>query len=243
MSQSKVSRIETGAICPSVEDTEVLCKALHLSQNDARVVEQAMRNLVKLDEQGLFCAVGGSWRHFQAEIGDLERTSTRICSYEVIVPGLLQTAEYIAALAKRDLAVASRFDFVQARLARQHVLFDEQKTFLFLLSESALCTGILDDKGMRMQRNHLITLSTLGNVELGVLPFVVQVSAPRDTHFAILDSTQIVTDGLMGFVSSTYPHDVELHDQYLGELSQSALWGEDARDFIRGLSTAKPGAF
>ena len=103
-----------------------------------------------------------------------ESESTRICNFQLIVPGLLQTAGY----ARHVFALghARSLDEIEAavtaRMRRAGILNDPSRQFDYVLWEAALretlgaAADVLQEQGER-----LISLDDLPNVSLAVLPF------------------------------------------------------------------------
>lgn len=141
MSQSKISRIESGRSLPSVSDLERIMKALDVppdAQQDILTVARAA-NVDYVSVRA--SARKGIWRR-QAEIKALCESSKSVRHFLPAIPsGLLQTADYArAALTPviegnpaRDIERA-----VRTRLDAQSVLDDESRQFHFLLTEQAV---------------------------------------------------------------------------------------------------------
>jgi uncharacterized protein DUF5753 len=117
---------------------------------------------------------------------DLERYADLIRTVEVeIVPGLAQCEAYARALhegAVNEEGITVE-EYVQARLARQHVLDqDHAPEYRLVLSESCLRREYGGPEVMREQIEHLIQFSQHRNVFLQVLPF--RIKTRRAAHMA-----------------------------------------------------------
>jgi transcriptional regulator with XRE-family HTH domain len=166
ISQSRVSRVETGRALPSLPVVEEWLRLTEAGPDERREISE-------LWEQAATAAV--SWGKFrqgqkQQDIATLERESTHIQTFQpVVIPGLLQTAEY----ARRVMAMAyagTNPKAVAARMERQSVLYDEAKRFDFLITEGAMRwhpPGV----DMRPQLDRLHSVASLPNVAINVVPF------------------------------------------------------------------------
>ncbi|MCX4748161.1 helix-turn-helix transcriptional regulator [Kitasatospora sp. NBC_01287] len=132
------------------------------------------------DARGLLLAAAGYLRperfpHHARSFVAVEDEAIVLNSYEsLLIPGLLQTAEYARALIAHrtppldDDAVEAR---VQARLERQQKLTRTPPIlFSFTIFEAALRTRVGGPEAMRRQLQHLLETGQLRNVSIQVLP-------------------------------------------------------------------------
>lgn len=131
MSAGKLSKIENGRVIPSVQDVDLILTALEVSEeakveflSAARVAateEAAWRELRRM----------GHWKHQQAIQAIEHRTATLRLFQGQLIPGLLQTAEYAAAVFSLPPALPeeTRAKTVAARLERQSVLSVRKKVW------------------------------------------------------------------------------------------------------------------
>jgi transcriptional regulator with XRE-family HTH domain len=169
LSQPKVSRIETGRSLPNLEEVRAWTRATGAS-------EEELGELAGLLEQLATSAT--SWRILhrlglagkQQEIQELERQASRITTFQpVMVPGLLQTADYARRVIETAYQPGDIGRAVAGRLERQAILYDQAKRFDFLITESALRwrpRGV----DMRPQLDRLMSVASLPNVTLAVVP-------------------------------------------------------------------------
>ena len=112
---------------------------------------------------------------FRIAIG-LEESASLIRAYEPqVVPGLLQTEDYIRAITADSFPAAPE-DFteraVTLRLTRQHLLSrPEPPGYWVVLDETVLRRPIGGRKVMRAQLEHLVQLAERPKVTLQVIPF------------------------------------------------------------------------
>lgn len=141
MSQTKISRIETGRALPTVIDVERILKALAVPGEVAdELLALARRANVDYASWRAYARVG-LYRK-QAELKALESSSHVMRHFLPAVPtGLLHVREYatetlsptVVGDPNRDVARA-----VQARMDRQTILDDTSRSFWFLMTEQAV---------------------------------------------------------------------------------------------------------
>jgi transcriptional regulator with XRE-family HTH domain len=242
-SQSKVSRIESGTTIPSLPEVTAWASAIGAPTG-------IHDSLVALVEAAFTEAQ--SWRdasrrrpHAQDEILALEsRTRTLRTFQPSVVPGMLQTAEYArrvlsmfpATLAQSDIPAA-----VAGRLNRQLALYETDRNFSFLITEAALRWRPGPPELMVAQLERIASVSTLDNVSVSVIPLGVQAVATLTHAFIIYDGwdeqdTLVEVDTIHAQLFVKRPGDVDLYRQRWERLTQMAVAGEEAREFISGLS-------
>jgi hypothetical protein len=247
-SQSKVSRIELGTAIPSLPEVTAWASALGASTG-------VHDSLIALAEAAFTEAQ--SWRdasrrrpHAQDEIRVLESRTRMLRTFQPsVVPGLLQTAEYArrvfsffpATLAASDIPAA-----VAGRLNRQLALYETDRNFSFLITEAALRWRPGPPELMVAQLDRIASVSTLDNVSVGVIPLGAQAVTTLTHTFVIYEGrdeqdTLVEVDTIHAQLLVKRPGDVALYRQRWQRLTQMALAGEDAREFISGLSAGLKG--
>lgn len=168
---SKINRIMTFTSKPSVGDAKMLGEAYGASAEMIDVLMDLARNLGKRGDWSGYRAV-----HHESvrQLVDMERHADRIRQARAeIIPGLLQTGDYVRALSHvpSPLGITKNEDqLVAARLDRQQVL-ERDVDVSFVLSESALRRVHGSREVMHEQLVRLIEVAQLPNVQLQVLPF------------------------------------------------------------------------
>lgn len=124
---------------------------------------------------------------------DIERHADQIrATHTEVVPGLLQTENYIRAMyadQPSDIEGLTSEEAVQARLARQEILDKSDPPQLhIILSESCIRRMWAPDEVMREQIQHLIKLSKRPRIMLQLLPYRMPPGsrAPIGTRFTLL---------------------------------------------------------
>lgn len=249
VSQSKVSRIESGAATPSSD--EVLAWA------EAVAAPEATRGLlVELAEQAHTEVY--AWQtalrertHLQDDIQERERQARRIMVYQPsIIPGLLQTAEY----AKRVLSLFqppyAEHDIpavLASRLDRQLALYEEGRKFHFLITEAALRWRPGPPKLLLPQLDRIASVSTLETVSIGLIPHSVQVVTYISHGFVIFDEGDDERAGedddeTIVMVETVHAN-LTVKGRYVADyrhrwslLSQMAVFDDEARAFLAEVS-------
>src|SRR5438270_382096 len=99
--------------------------------------------------------------------------------------------------------------------------------------EAALRAGIGGAEMMAGQLGHLITVASLPNVSLGILPD----RADRDAawpveSFWIFDDEQVAVELVSGYLTVTQPREIAMYAQVFAELAELAVYGAAARSLI-----------
>jgi len=228
VSQSRISRIETGHIIPQPDEVDRLATALKVDastrqqlHDQARAARSTMRSWRALHAQGVA-------KH-QGDIARMEQTATRLRLFQPnLVPGLLQTAEY----ARHSIELATEQQDVglgvARRMARQSMLYDRGKSFDFLITEGALRWRIVPADVHVGQLNHLASLATLENVSIGVIPWHAQVAALQNTMFCLVDDRLAYVELLGGEVVTEDRQEIAQYAATFAALQDAAVTGENA---------------
>ena len=228
VSQSRISRIETGHLVPQPDEVDRLATALKLDADArAQLHEQARAARSSMRSWRLLHARG--FAQHQTDIARIEQAATRIRIFQPnIVPGLLQTAEY----ARHAIELATTSEDIELgvarRMARQSILYERGRTFEFLITEGALRWRIVPTNVHVGQLNHLASLATLANVSVGVIPWYAQVAAHQSTMLCLFDDTSAYVELLNGEVTTEDRNDVAQYAATFAALAQAAVTGEDA---------------
>jgi transcriptional regulator with XRE-family HTH domain len=184
-------------------------------------------------------------------IVDLESMATEFCSYERgIIPGLLQTPEYIEAIMAIGDGIwwesswQARHDRVNFRLARQELIMnaDPPKTMHFVIADDGLRTEVGGPEVMARQLRHLLSLiDERSNVTIQVLPTTTANNPAPGAGLILLRLAQHHAVGLLPVLygPSVYiddPVDTDRLSRAFGRVAELALPPEESRDFIDDLA-------
>jgi transcriptional regulator with XRE-family HTH domain len=187
-SRSKLDRIEAGVNVIKPAD---LVAALDLYNADAET-RGALEELRKDARSGR----RGWWLTFADVFGTslpaLEHDANRIRNFEtIVIPGLLQTADYAAALiasARPDADQDGIDKRVRARMARQDAVFlrSDVPAAHFLIYEAALLCPVGGPEVMRAQLSELWAMSRRPNVTVQIVPLDAGAHAGLEGPFMLL---------------------------------------------------------
>ncbi|WP_337661730.1 MULTISPECIES: helix-turn-helix domain-containing protein [Actinoalloteichus] len=179
---------------------------------------------------------------------ELESEASKLENFEaVLIPGLLQTAEYAAAVAAGwdcgvpddDIAVAHRTEVRVRRQARLHS--DKPLLLHAVVHELALRSVIGGSQVMRRQLHHLAASAERPNITLQVLPASAGAHPSFGSTFAILHHGEHTTptvflDTLIRGIFIQEPEDVERCKITFERLRDFALNSTESVRLIRAVA-------
>ncbi|MGQ0774691.1 MAG: helix-turn-helix domain-containing protein [Pseudonocardiales bacterium] len=225
---SKISRIELAQNDLAAGDAKMLAEFYGDTTEHIEILLDLARGQRKRGRWDGYRAVYPEW--FRLFV-DLERHAATLQSVEVeVLPGLLQTDNYIRALHAdaQPLGPADNLENeVQARKERQAILTREDPPEVsFVLSESCLRRQVGSREVMAEQLDSLADMARLHNVQIQVLPFDARTFAGRIAYrFTLL---RIPSPGIAAPLEFVY---VESYDdaRYLDALdavvNYGTVWG------------------
>jgi hypothetical protein len=188
---TKIVKMERGWVPMRDPDIKELCEFYGVTDAETR---DGLLKLARLDRERR--KAKGWWKQLPkagalAEYVSMEDVASRLQAWQLsFVPGLLQTPEYIRALAVGE----GNWDdpdeielLVESRLKRQQRLYGDEPLQLYVVVwEAALRQLIGGPEVMRGQLGHLLEASKLPNVRLQVLPFRAGAHACGASSFSII---------------------------------------------------------
>ena len=233
---SKVSRLENARQTATEDDVVVWGQAVAVQPPviDALIAQAAALSVRQED-----------WRQrnrsglasVQEDIRDLESKTKAFRAFEPgLMVGLLQTAEYarnIFLKIKRIYSAPEQVDAaVRVRMQRQEILYDSSRTFRFVMPEAALRTRLAPVEVMRGQLDRLLAVSTLPNLELGIIPYEKELPSAPLTGFWIYNESLVgVATGSKDLLFRD-PGDLEIYVRTFEEYCEVAEFGEAGRAVI-----------
>lgn len=241
ISQGKISKIETGAQSARVDHVDGWARA-------CGVDDQTRVQLLELAKTALTEA--STWRREhragltakQTRVARWEQRAARIREFQPsLVPGLLQTTAYAAAVlgiadvsGQRDLNTA-----VTARIARQQILerAPDPRVELIVAEAALAWSPPGDDRLWPEQREQLVDAVLAQRVRLGVLPSAAP-GPPRLNAFTIYDFADtdeqlVVVETFAAELYHDDPRDVAVYVEIFDALAAVALFDEHAAELIR----------
>ena len=244
-SPTKLSRIETGQSGASARDIRDLCQLYDVT--DPRELE----NLMTLAREG---KQRGWWQDYAILYGTyvgLEAEASSIDIYQSgVVPGLLQTEEYVQAMLQTQVPPFSLEEIqqrVQTRLTRQDLLTPGEDTRLqyhAVLDEAALHRRVGGPQEMAAQLRRLAQSAEQTNVRVQVLPFEAGAHPAMESNFCILTFDQplvsdvVYVEGLVGNLYLEKQSDVERYRRVFSRLRAIALNEPDSISLITRLAAS-----
>ncbi|GCD45370.1 helix-turn-helix domain-containing protein [Streptomyces paromomycinus] len=236
MSPSKLSKIENEALAPSLIDVERILTALEVSEEvKARLAEAARKAATEATAWRILRRTG--LHKHQDEIRAIEAQTTLMRLFQPsCVPGLLQTPEYARAILSRHSYTQGALEkMMGARLLRQEVLHDTDRTFRFVVTESVLRWKIVRPSMLAAQLDKLITMSRMSNVSIGVLPLSAPMTDLPSSSFVLFDTNLAIIEIPHAEITTTEARDVELYVNKFDGFEGAAVTGEEMRSFVAGL--------
>ncbi|MFI0940904.1 helix-turn-helix domain-containing protein [Streptomyces sp. NPDC021020] len=232
---SKVSRISTAKTQPSADDIRAWCRACGAEDQTAdliaslRAVEDMWVSWRRMEGAGL--------RRAQVARLPLYERTRRFRAYSPgLFPGLLQTFGYtedvLRAVQRRRVSVDDVADAVAARMERQQVLYEGQRTFAFLVEESTLRNGLGGADTQTEQLDHLMDVAALPNVSVGVVPTRLGRARMPVEGFWIFDTAQVNVELVSGYLTITQPSEVAAYADTFAALADTAVYGDKARALL-----------
>ncbi|MFI0354006.1 helix-turn-helix domain-containing protein [Actinomadura sp. 9N407] len=227
MSQSKISKIETGKLLPTVVDVERILEAVN-APAELRSEIIALARLANTEFQDVRSLLRKGLEKKQNELASLEASSTDLRYFlPSMITALLSTPEYIRASLAHSPGDVSKA--VASKLDRQAVLYDESKRFTFVLTESAVRWTLCPPTLMAMQVDRLISLSHLPNVGIGVVPLGSHLPRGPMNTFTVYDSRLVTAETFSGAIMMRDPRDVTFHLDLFATFEGFAVFDDEAR--------------
>ncbi|MBB5155567.1 helix-turn-helix domain-containing protein [Saccharopolyspora phatthalungensis] len=235
MSQSKISRIESGRTLPSVADVERIMTALDVPP-DAREELLSLTRSANVEYTSLRSSARlGIWRS-QAEIKALTESASVIRQFLPAIPsGLIQTRDYARAVLTPGVEGRPARDIdraAQARLDSQGTLNNGSRRFYFLLTEQAVRLKRASASVMVEQLRHMVDVSQRPNVDLAILPNTALVNASPLNVFVVYDDRLVLTEIFAGEVALRDYRDITYHLNLFEHFRERAASGDDARSIF-----------
>ncbi|MDH6449435.1 transcriptional regulator with XRE-family HTH domain [Streptomyces sp. SAI-119] len=233
MSTSKLSKIETGKTAPSVADVESILTAIGVSDEvKAEYLGVVRASTTETTAWRLVRRMGVHKAQQQTRALESQMTLLRLFQ-PALIPGLLQTPEYIRAiLSRHDLTEDVLTRTTTARLERQQVLYDSTKELHFIITENVLRWRIVSAPRMAEQIGRLIALSRLPNIDMRIVPFAAEQKDIANHAFVIRDDRTVTVETVHAELVVTDPRDVSQYVKKFEGFASVALTGDDMRSML-----------
>lgn len=234
---SKTSRIENAVTAPSAKDIRTWAAACQAPDQAEDLVTQS------LNAESMY----SEWRHqvrrgmkqLQDSVVQFFHDTRLFRVYSsTMVPGLLQTEGYAAALLSniarfRGIPVDDGAEAAHARVERSRIIHEPGHRFVMLVEEAVLHSQLGDEDAMAAQLGYLLTAGALPAVSLGIIPMATRKRPqwPIET-FHVYDDTLVSVEFLSAEVNITQPSEIVLYLKAFEQLRSMAVYGADARALI-----------
>lgn len=235
LTQSKVSRVETGRQLPTTIEVERLCDAYEVPTRARRALV-AVTHDIRQSTPGRTVLHRHGAPRMQERIGRIEAASARLRSFHpALVIGLLQTPDYARALLSGAYTGAELDDMVSARLAGQQVL-DTHRTFELLMTEGALRWHVGSPAIMAGQLEHLARAGQRPNVRVGIIPWTRPVTHPVLHGFHLYDQRAVMVATETAMATMTDRAQIVDFEARYTLYAELADWDEDAHPVYERLT-------
>ncbi|MEU5959960.1 helix-turn-helix transcriptional regulator [Micromonospora parva] len=249
-SAPRIWRYETGQVSMHPNDVAAMCRVYGASPETIETMRALAR---ETKAHGWWHSYGEAIKDwFKLYVG-LEAAATRIRKYEVdLVPGLLQTVEYMTEVIATDhpqMSESERQAKVDVWLRRQRLLaraIPRAPRLDVILSEAVLRRPLRDPAAMARQLDSLLVSSRQHNIGIRVLPFAAGlVRWAQAGTFTMLDfpsdvrepePTTIYMDGPCGAVYLDKTHEIEIYEDAWRSLGERALSADESRELIAAIA-------
>ncbi|KWV31032.1 helix-turn-helix domain-containing protein [Micromonospora rifamycinica] len=245
-SRAKMYRLEGGQTSLRTHDVTLMCQHYGTSTELTEVLVSLARESKSKGWWHAYGEVIPAW--FELYVG-LEAAARRIRHYEtMLIPGLLQSPEYMAAVfeSKPGRAPQEVARKVSLRLERQRLLSRRRPvapTFEAIIDEAVIRRPIADVEEWRKQLAHLVNAAQAPNVSVRIVP---QSAGPHMVFvanaFIILDfpalgtrpaePSTVYSESLTGSLYLDRPNELETYSEAWQALSALALDERESEDLI-----------
>lgn len=230
MSQSKVSKLERGALIPKQADLATLLVIYNARPDEQDEITRLAKSIRQESRRSRVILSREGAARVQELWGRAEQQAEVIRAFEpTIINGLLQTPTYARCVFSAGLTDDALEDAITARMRRHKALLDGSRQFVLIQTEGSLRWQASDPTVMAEQLEAIIATSERPNVRVGVIPWTTPVGTfPRHGWWQfddelVLYGTEIVAG------QATAADDIGVFTRLFEELEAVASFGEDAR--------------
>ncbi|MGL5811195.1 MAG: helix-turn-helix domain-containing protein [Nocardioides sp.] len=240
-SPSKISKIEAGRQTPS--DADVATWARICGRD--RLVPEFIASLRSLDQHYVefrrMFRTGMPSR--QRSIAEIESRTELTRNFEpCFVPGLLQTAEYARyrfaeggpGESERGVPTseAELEEAIAARIDRQRLLYRGDRRFHLVMTEAVLRYRVCPSDVMAGQLGHLVAMTTVPTIRVGIIPFDASLSAGPLHGFYLYDDKLAIVELFTAILNISQSGELAAYERVFGQLAEAAVYGAEARAIL-----------
>ncbi|WP_454198179.1 helix-turn-helix domain-containing protein [Nocardia sp. Marseille-Q1738] len=232
--ESKVSKLETGDRSPSEQDLRAYCAHTGTKDQLADLIA-TVRNIEAAYLEWRRVLHAGTRRRQERSVALAEQTKLMRIYEPVLIPGILQTAEYAEAVLRRAIEfyrIPNDVDQgVSKRLERQQVLYRGDHRFHILIAEQSLSTTVGNAEVMTGQLDRLLAVMGLPRMLFGVVPSEAEWLTPA-TNFVMFDDRMILVEAISAELTITQPREIALYVRAFETLAAQSVTGKAARAVV-----------
>jgi transcriptional regulator with XRE-family HTH domain len=233
---SKINRIEHGKTVPAPADVVALARA-YGAGTTTRSHLRMLAETVKASSRRVVLSRANR-EEFQRRLREIERASAVIREFSpIIIPGLLQTAEYMWEIAfsgsggDRERAAA----FVAERLGRQAILDEPGRLITILTTEGALGWAAGPGPMMARQLDNIAVVTSKPAVRVGIIPFGTPAATFPVSNWILYDERAAVP-GILRTQTILNPPDVDPYVEQFEQLAPLAVFDDEAREILTAVA-------
>jgi transcriptional regulator with XRE-family HTH domain len=231
-SQSKVSRVETGRFGASLEEVAQLLNYYAVPEEVRAEILAAVARHEGMEGAWVVRAGGSSRR--QGEVATVESRVRALSQYQALwFPGLLQSPDYAAAIAKSG-GFGPEGTFVERRAQRQQTLRERKDvTYTVILEEQALTLAPGAASVMAQQLEHVLEAIDTRFVDLRIRPTDRTNAVFTAGSFVIYDFASgpsvVLTEGQTADLYLSAEADLTAYRELFTKLHKNALGRKESR--------------
>jgi transcriptional regulator with XRE-family HTH domain len=233
---TKVSKLEHAVTGPSEDDIRTWCHHCRVEDQIPDLIA-SLRSIESMYLEWRRQLRAGLKHVQESSVPLYERTHSFRIYESAVIPGLFQTAEYVAA----TLRIAADFydsagdidQAVAARMDRQRFLYHGDRQFAFVLEAEALRTVMGSRDVMLGQLDRILAVMSLPRVSVGIIPPMTVRKIWPGEPFWIFDNHTVRIEITSAHLTITRPQEIALYASAFEWLRQSAVYSADARELVR----------
>jgi len=235
---ASISRVENGKQAILPRTVRLLCQCYDIG---APTVDMLMRQAEESNDRAWYAMYTDTVPHWVESFLGLEAEASEAWTYEAeLVPGLLQTPEYvqaIAAAAQLDATDAEIQRSVELRQARQRRLASDHPPKLHsVVNEAVLMRPVGGPRVMAAQLRHLLDMTEQDNITVQVLAFAAGAHVAMTGAFTMLrfpdelEMNAVFLEHDHGATSAERPADLVRYGRMFEQLVSCALSPAETRE-------------
>lgn len=232
---SKVSKIENGKQDATDSDVSTWLEAVEAQESVVLRLRDRLRE-IRIEANAWKRQLRTGHSHRQEYSRGIESDASTIRVFElIVVPGLVQTAEY----AREVFITAAEFqntprdadEAVRIRLERQHALYDSAKRVELLITEAALQYFVCSPEAMVAQIDRLFAIGSLPAVRFGIIPLGARLPTVPTNGFWIVGDTVLI-ETVDSEINTDSSSDLVTYHKLMDMLWTVAAEGDEARRIL-----------